>query len=124
MHLHITRIIIMAPPAPTIMTSFLSVKPFEPVLVFPSAEAAEYFQSKARQGRILPNHSSKWVFLPLPAGLLRVRTANNGDVAYDFESRGEAKAFNDSIKGLGSIFSSTADKPTWDRTVYVGKQLK
>lgn len=94
----------MAPPAPTIVTSFLSVKPNEPVLVFSSSDAAEYFQSKVHQGRILADQDPKWVFLPMPRGLLRVRTALCGDIAYDFETRGDAKIFDDSIKNMGRIF--------------------
>lgn len=115
----------MAPPGhPTIRTAFLSVKPFEPVLVFDSIEEAHWFQDKVRQGRILPDQSSKWVFLPLPDGLLRVRTARDGDIAFDFDGPGNAKWFNDSIKSLGRVFPRTVEKPTWDRTVYLGKPSK
>lgn len=115
----------MAPPGhPTIRSAFLSVKPFEPVLVFDSQEEAKWFQDKNRQGRILPDQSSKWVFIPLPDGLLRVRTAKDGDIAFDFNSPGTAKWFNDSINSLGRIFPRTAEKPGWDRTVYIGKGIK
>ena len=64
------------------------------------------------------------MFLPLPNGLLRVRTAKDGDIAFDFDSSVHAKAFNDSIKTLGRVFSKTKDMPTWDRTVYVGQSHK
>ena len=116
----------MAPPKPlpTIQSAFLSVRPFEPVLVFKSSDEANLFQDKVRQGRILPDQSSKWLFLPLPNGLLRVRTARDGDVAFDFDGSTHAKAFNDSIKSFGRVFSKTKDKPTWDRTVYVGQTHK
>jgi hypothetical protein len=111
-------------PLPTIQSAFLSVRPFEPVLVFKSSDEAIFFQDKVRQGRILSDQSSKWVFLPLPNGLLRVRTAKDGDIAFDFDSSVHAKAFNDSIKTLGRVFSKTKDMPTWDRTVYVGQSHK
>ncbi|OCK75674.1 hypothetical protein K432DRAFT_397077 [Lepidopterella palustris CBS 459.81] len=112
----------MAPP--TIITSFISIQPLEPVLVFASAADAEYFQSHCRQGRILPTESQRWVYLPLPAGLIRVRTARQGDIAYDFDSHRNAVAFNKSIKEVGRIFQSTKEKPEWDRNVYLGKTLK
>ncbi|KAF2249561.1 hypothetical protein BU26DRAFT_319952 [Trematosphaeria pertusa] len=109
-------------PPPSIISSFLSVQPLEPVLVFNTVDDAAYFQTHCKQGRILPDQRSRWVFLPMPEGLLRVRTARNGDVAYEFDSHQHARAFNDSIKGLGRIFQNTHDKPIWDRTVYLGKQ--
>jgi hypothetical protein len=115
----------MAPPGPpTIHTAFLSVKPLEPVMVFGSSDEAFWFQDKVRQGRILADQSQKWVFLPLPEGLLRVRTAKDGDIAFDFDIPAHAGLFNQSIKGLGKVFQRTADKPKWDCTVYIGKSLK
>jgi hypothetical protein len=60
----------------------------------------------------------------MPAGLVRVRTSRNGDIAYDFESARQANDFNLSIKSLGKVYMNTREKPTWDRSVYVGKQLK
>ncbi|KAL5454660.1 hypothetical protein PMIN07_007447 [Paraphaeosphaeria minitans] len=102
---------------PAIQTAFLSVKPFEPVMVFDSADEAFWFQDKVRQGRVLPDHSQKWVYLPLPEGILRVRTAKNGDVAFDFDSPAHADKFNQSIKKLGRVFQRTHDKPKWDCTV-------
>jgi hypothetical protein len=110
---------------PSILTSFLSVQPLEPVLVFSTTDDAAYFQSLCKQGRILPNpQRSKWVFLPMPDGLLRVRTAQRGDVAYDFFSHSHARAFNESVRGLGKILQNSRDRPDADRTVYLGKQLK
>ncbi|KAF2685998.1 hypothetical protein K458DRAFT_416360 [Lentithecium fluviatile CBS 122367] len=108
-------------PPPTIVTSFLSVVPNEPVLVFSTNEDAARFQSHCRQGRILPDQRHKWVFLPMPSGLLRVRTARGGDVAYDFDSHYHACKFNDSISGLGRIYQNTREKPIFDRSVYLGK---
>jgi hypothetical protein len=60
----------------------------------------------------------------MPAGLQRVRTARNGDVAFDFAHHPQAVAFNESIKNLGKIIANTRDNPYWDRTVYVGKPIK
>ncbi|KAF2201804.1 hypothetical protein GQ43DRAFT_19451 [Delitschia confertaspora ATCC 74209] len=109
-------------PPPVIISSFISLQPLEPVLVFATADEAAYFQSRCRQGRILPGQNQRWVYLPLPDGLLRVRTARNGDVAYDFERHAQAVAFNRSLKELGKIYPSTREEPEWDRTVYLGKQ--
>ncbi|KAF1958263.1 hypothetical protein CC80DRAFT_27433 [Byssothecium circinans] len=111
-------------PPPAIISSFLSVTPLEPVLVFHNADDAAYFQTHCKQGRILPDQRSRWVFLPMPAGLLRVRTARCGDVAYDFDTHGHARAFNDSIKGLGRIFQNTKERPEMERSVYLGKLLR
>ncbi|KAF2264930.1 hypothetical protein CC78DRAFT_579887 [Lojkania enalia] len=105
---------------PQVLTSFISLQPLEPVLVFSTPDDAIRFQERCRQGRILPDQRSRWVFLPMPDGLLRVRTARGGDVAYDFDSHRHAAEFNASIKGCGKIFSNTIDKPTFDRTVYLG----
>ncbi|KAF2738800.1 hypothetical protein EJ04DRAFT_485744 [Polyplosphaeria fusca] len=111
-------------PAPVIMSSFMSIKPLEPVLVFASAEDAASFQSSYRQGRIMPNHPISWVFLPMPEGLLRLRTAKNGDIAYDFDTYRHAVDFNDSIGRLGKTFQPTREKPDWDHIVYLGKQIR
>ncbi|KAF2183087.1 hypothetical protein K469DRAFT_584239 [Zopfia rhizophila CBS 207.26] len=111
-------------PPPAVVSSFLSVKPLEPVLVFNSPDDAAYFQSHCRQGRILPDQSQRWVFLPMPEGLLRVRTAKYGDVAYEFDNHRHASEFNEGVKGLGRMFQNTKDKPIWDRTVYLGRPLK
>ncbi|KAL5436612.1 hypothetical protein PMIN05_006617 [Paraphaeosphaeria minitans] len=129
---HVTYILVLPSPfqhhgptrTPAIQTAFLSVKPFEPVMVFDSADEAFWFQDKVRQGRVLPDHSQKWVYLPLPEGILRVRTAKNGDVAFDFDSPAHADKFNQSIKKLGRVFQRTHDKPKWDCTVYIGKTSK
>jgi len=114
----------MAPP--TIVSAFLSARPLEPVLVFETSDDAAHFQSRLKQGRILYTErpGSRWVYLPMPDGLMRVRTAAMGDIAFEFDSRGHASAFNESIKGLGKIFPSTKDRPIWDRTVYLGQPLK
>jgi hypothetical protein len=112
----------MAPPA--VIASFLSVQPLEPVLVFNSAEDAANFQTHyCKQGRIFPDQRTR-VYLPMPEGLLRVRTARNGDTGYDFDTARHASAFNDSIMALGRVFQSTTSNPGWDRSVYLGKQLR
>lgn len=113
----------MVPPGPpTILSAFLSVTPLEPVLVFHNSDDAIYFQSRCHQGRILPDQRSNWVFLPLPEGLLRVRKARGGDIAFDFDSNGYARRFNDSIKGMGLIYNNTPQNPRFDRVVYVGRK--
>jgi hypothetical protein len=58
----------------------------------------------------------------MPKGLLRVRTARNGDVAFEFENRQQAKEFNASIGELGTIYAATKMKPNFDANVYLGKQ--
>jgi hypothetical protein len=109
-------------PPPPIVSSFLSVQPLEPVLVFRSSDEAAYFQSYCKQGRILPEQASKWVFLPMPTGLLRVRKAKDGDIAYDFDGHNNARKFNESIMGLGRMYANSNDNPTFDRSVYLGKK--
>lgn len=108
-------------PPPSIVSAFLSVKPLEPVLVFATPEDAALFQSRCRQGRILPLARQTWVYLPMPDGLLRVRTAKMGDVALDFDTERNARDFNSSIKGLGRIFGNPRGVDGWERVVYVGR---
>jgi hypothetical protein len=112
----------MAPP--TILSAFLSVTPLEPVLVFSSPEDASTFQSRCKQGRILHESAPNWVYLPLPPGLLRVRTARRGDVAFDFESERAARDFDKSIKGLGRIYENRNQRGErgWEKVVYLGKE--
>lgn len=111
-------------PPPTIITSFLSVQPLEPVLVFDSADDAAYFQTHCcKQGRIFPDQRTR-VYLPMPEGLLRVRTAKYGDVGYDFDTNRHATVFNESIIGLGKVFQNTRERRDWDQSVYLGKQRK
>jgi hypothetical protein len=107
---------------PTIISAFLSVTPLEPVLVFSNPEDAALFQSRCKQGRIMPSARQSWVYLPMPDGLLRVRTARLGDVAFDFDSEKHAKEFNASIKSLGRIYASPRDDRGWERMVYLGKE--
>lgn len=63
-----------------------------------------------------------WVYLPLPDGLVRVRTAKQGDVAFDFDSEKAAREFNESIRGLGTIYKSPVGDHGWERVVYLGKE--
>lgn len=107
---------------PSIISAFMSLQPLEPVLVFASAEDAALFQSRCKQGRILPNSRQSWVYLPMPEGLLRVRTAKNGDVAFDFEHEKNAKEFNASIKSLGRIYGNPKGSYGWEKVVYLGKE--
>jgi len=109
---------------PTIISSFISVQPLEPVLVFDSADDAAYFQTHCcKQGRIFPNQRTR-VYLPMPEGLLRVRTAKYGDTGYDFDTHRHATMFNESVIGLGRIYQSTKERPDLDRSVYLGKPIK
>jgi hypothetical protein len=107
---------------PSIVSAFLSVQPLEPVLVFSSAEDAAMFQGRCKQGRILPTSRQSWVYLPMPAGLLRVRTARMGDVAFDFDSEKSAKDFNASIKYLGKTFANPKGDRGWEKVVYLGRE--
>jgi hypothetical protein len=107
---------------PSIISAFISLQPLEPVLVFSSPEDAALFQSRCKQGRILPNSRQSWVYLPMPEGLLRVRTAKMGDVAFDFDHERNAKEFNSSIKSLGRIFGSPKGSNGWEKVVYLGKE--
>ena len=123
----LTRLAVPLPatmPLPAIISSFMSVQPLEPVLAFRDGEEAAYFQSRCRQGRILPDQQSNWVFLPMPKGLLRIRTAMKGDISYDFDSATNARHFNDSIRGLGRIFHGNSHGANSDRRVYMGIPLK
>jgi len=110
----------MSPPA--ILSAFISLHPLEPVLVFTSDSDAALFQSRCKQGRILPDSRQSWVYLPMPAGLLRVRTARQGDVAFDFDSEKSAREFNAGIKSLGTIYTSPRGKHGWEKVVYLGKE--
>ncbi|PVH97570.1 hypothetical protein DM02DRAFT_79387 [Periconia macrospinosa] len=110
-------------PPPVIISAFLSVVPLEPVLVFPNSDEASYFQTRCKQGRILYDQQSNWVYLPMPKGLLRVRAAARGDVAFDFDSASNARHFNDSIKNLGRIYQDKNLGSHRDRRVYLGPQL-
>jgi hypothetical protein len=85
----------------------------------PSSFSTHY----CKQGRIFPDQRTR-VYLPMPEGLLRVRTARNGDTGYDFDTARHASVFNDSIMALGRVFQSTTSNPGWDRSVYLGKQLR
>lgn len=80
------------------------------------------FQSRCKQGRILPSARQSWVYLPMPEGLLRVRTARMGDVAFDFNSEKSAKEFNVSIKHLGRVFENRKGDRGWEKVVYLGKE--
>ncbi|KAF2824932.1 hypothetical protein CC86DRAFT_446983 [Ophiobolus disseminans] len=106
---------------PSILSAFLSVTPLEPVLVFPSSEDAALFQSRCKQGRIISSERPNWVYLPLPPGLLRVRTAREGDVAFDFESERAAGDFDRSIKGLGRVYENPRGERGWEKCVYLGR---
>lgn len=104
-----------------ILTAYMSISPLEPVLVFASPEEAASFQSHRKQGRILFKEPQSHVYLPMPQGLLKVRTARDGDVAFDFDSDKHAKEFNASIRNLGRILLSPVGQHSWEKTVYVGK---
>ncbi|KAF1996527.1 hypothetical protein P154DRAFT_623139 [Amniculicola lignicola CBS 123094] len=113
----------MSPPTPppVIQTSFLSVRPHEPVLVFASPEEAARFQTfHCRQARTMHGQDKKWLFLPLPDGLLRVRTARHGDISYEFTSHQHAKDFNACINWQGRVYEGSYK----DSRVYVGREIK
>lgn len=62
------------------------------------------------------------MYLPMPEGLLRVRTARAGDVAFDFDSEKNAERFNLSIKLAGRVFESPRGDSGWERVVYLGRE--
>jgi hypothetical protein len=104
---------------PRPLTSFLSITPLEPVLVFSNEKEAQEFRAKCNTARILHAHEHpNRVYLPLPHGLDRVYTATGGDVGYEFHKHEDAKAFNISINEVGSIFNEKRNK------VFLGKKLK
>ena len=107
---------------PTVVSAFMSLQPLEPVFVFLSDSDAAIFQSRCKQGRILPNSKQNWVYLPLPQGLQRVRTARRGDVAFDFDTASNANEFNKTIKNLGTIYASPRGDYGWEKVVYLGKE--
>lgn len=100
-------------------SAFLSACPMEVVLVFSTPNDAWAFCNFSRAGRI-GTHRPTWVYLPLPRGLLRVRPASRGNVAFDFASSADASRFQAMILGLGTIYPSTAFHPHHSRTVYIG----
>lgn len=51
-----------------------------------------------------------------------MRTARQGNVAFDFESDKCAKEFNASIKGLGVVYKSPRGDHGWEKVVYLGKE--
>lgn len=69
----------------------------------------------------MPSSRQNWVYLPMPDGLLRVRTARQGDVAFDFGSEKHANEFNASIKSLGRIYASPKGDYGWEKVVYLGR---
>src|SRR5437763_15570499 len=107
---------------PSIVSAFISLVPLEPVLVFTSDADAALFQSRFKQGRSLPSSRQSWVYLPMPEGLLRVRTARRGDVAFDFDTEKNADVFNKGIRGLGAIYASPRGDHGWERVVYLGNE--
>ncbi|KAL5116412.1 hypothetical protein ACEQ8H_005648 [Pleosporales sp. CAS-2024a] len=107
---------------PSILSAFLSVQPLEPILIFSSPDDAALFQSRCKQGRILPSSRQSCVYLPMPEGLLRVRTARMGDVAFDFDTEKNARAFNASIRHLGKMFANAKGDRGWEKVVYLGKE--
>lgn len=70
----------------------------------------------------MPSSRQTWVYLPMPDGLLRVRTAKMGDVAFDFDTEKNAKEFNASIKSLGKIYNSPRGDHGWEKVVYLGRE--
>ena len=104
---------------PKIETAFLSVKPLEPVLVASSPDYARHLRDRVDGGRIHSSHPT-WVYVPMPEGLLRVRKARGGDIAFEFEHSQQARTWNERIDKRGKIFGNTHDKPYKDRNVYVG----
>ena len=106
-----------------IVSAFLSAQPFEPVLVFASENDAQNFRLQCSTARINSEHP-KWVYMPMPAGLLRSRTAQRGDVAFEFGTAEQARMWNGQIKDVGTIETAVPHRPDWNRTVYLGKVLK
>jgi hypothetical protein len=105
--------------SPCPVSSFLSINPLEPVLVFPDVNEAWEFRHSCNVARILDaDQHPTWVYVPLPDGVVRVYTAKHGDVAYEFRSSNEAKAFNHAIKNVGTVFGDHSHR------VYVGKWIK
>jgi hypothetical protein len=104
----------MAPLLPK--TAHLNIHPLEPVLVFSTPEDAAKFQQQHKQSRILVSESRCWVFLPLPDGLKRVRTAKGGDVAFEFEKAEQAVRWNREMGEVGRRYRGK------DEIVYLGDE--
>jgi len=103
-----------------IETAFFSIKPPEPVLVASGIDSARYLRDNVQAGRIYSSHPT-WVYVPMPEGLLRVRTAKRGDVAFEFEHAPQARTWNENINRQGKIFENTRERPYRERIVYVGQ---
>jgi hypothetical protein len=96
--------------APLPVTSFLSITPLEPVLVFASEKDAHDFRANCNLARILHRRQPTWVYVPLPRDLERVYTAMRGDVCYEFHNHGAAKTFNTDIEDVGTIYNDRNTK--------------
>jgi hypothetical protein len=111
----------MPPPPPEPRTAFLSLDPLEPVLRFKNDDDAKYYQDYFNSmGRIYPEQPD-CVYLPMPPGLVSVRTAKRGDVAFVFKTSHDAQAFNRMCR-VGRIYHSDI-KIGYTRTVYLGIEL-
>ena len=104
-----------------IETAFISIKPLEPVLVASDSAFARHLRDHVHGGRIYSSHPT-WVYVPMPEGLLRVRKAKGGDIAFEFEHSQQARAWNGNIDKQGKIFANDHDNPYRDRNVYVGSK--
>jgi hypothetical protein len=113
----------MPPPPPQPVTAFLSLDPLEPVLRFRTERDAKIYQDYYNSmGRIYPEQPD-CIYLPLPPGLVSVRTATRGDVAFVFKSVSEASAFNRMCR-VGRLYhSDLPGKGGYNRTVYLGVEL-
>jgi hypothetical protein len=113
----------MPPQPPEPRTAFLSLEPLEPVLCFKNEKDAKYYQDYFNSmGRIYPEQAD-CVYLPMPPGLVSVRTARRGDVAFVFKTSSEAQAFDRTVR-VGRIYHSDLPmKMGRNRTVYLGIEL-
>ncbi len=92
--------------APSPKSAFLSIQPLEPVLVFDTPEHAKQLHSKCLYSRILhPTVHPRWVYVPLPAGLLNVFSEHD-KCGFAFTTLTDAEKFNNRVEDIGQIRES------------------
>jgi len=100
----------------TLKIAYLSLISHEPVLVFSTNKDARNFRDKVSGGRISED-TPTWVYMPMPRGLLMVRSSKYGEVAFDFRDAESAQEWNKEIASVGRNYAERK------KSVYLGKRL-
>jgi hypothetical protein len=103
-------------------TAFIATKPSTSIVFeFPTTHEADAFHEDVKLGHI-SERNMHWVCLPLPHNLDRVYTAENGEIALEFEHHSDADKWNEQIQEVGRFYPNP-HKEARKRTVYVGQRL-